>query len=66
MGSEHRERDILEGLSVIRDGLRVGLRIMPSTCDESLSFRPLLRDLELRLAMREPQMPQRDLREPAG
>lgn len=58
------EQNILEGLRVIRDGLRVGLRLMPSTCDESVSFRPLLRDLELQLAMREPEMP-RDLREPA-
>jgi hypothetical protein len=62
-GSEHREQevegqDVLEGLRLLRDALRLALgQIMPLDCPESRSFRPLLRDLELTLAAREPTRP---------
>lgn len=54
-GRYTEQRDVLEGLRVIRDGLRVALRIMPPGCDEARSFSPLLSDLELLVQTREPE-----------
>lgn len=57
-GVQQDEELIVEGLEVIRDGLRLGLKIMPSWSGESRSFQPLLRDLERELELRAPRFEQ--------